>query len=309
MALEKLDFDADGAEEIIVKNPALTAGVRPEQGGAVFMLDYRPAAFCLTNTFTRHKEAYHQKLLQASMGQGQGGQPASIHDIVRVKEEGLANHLIYDQHTRWLYQERLLRKQTGMEAYRKGEYTQLGDFIDKPWHLAEAKESGGVVTIRLERKGIFHADGQAQPLLIAKTFRINGSDPAIKTSYQILNASLAPVSFLLAVEFNMTMLAADADDRYWTGGAASGKVRLKQTLADEAVSWVGMRDDWAGFSVRVESALPFAAWRYPVETVSQSESGFERTYQGSCLVAVREVDLAPGAEDEFNLDLIMKAER
>jgi alpha-amylase len=35
-------------------------------------------------------------------------------------------------------------------------------------------------------------------------------------------------------------------------------------------------------------------WFVPIETVSQSEEGFERTYQGSCILASFPVHLKPG---------------
>jgi hypothetical protein len=37
------------------------------------------------------------------------------------------------------------------------------------------------------------------------------------------------------------------------------------------------------------------AWYAPIETVSNSEAGFERVYQGSALLLSWPVDLAPGA--------------
>jgi len=310
IAVERLDFDTDGREDVVIKNPLITTGVTPGRGGAVFMLDYRPAAFCLTNTFTRRKEAYHDKIIRAaSEPVGESGQPTSIHDIVRFKEEGLIHHLIYDRYPRANYQDSLLRADTSMDAYRRGDYQQLGDFIDKPWTLQEMSEGEGIIGVRLERKGIFNDEGEARPLLISKTFGMNQNEAALQAEYRIENKSQARVKFKFAVEFNMTMLAADADDRYWIGGAAIQKPRLKETLADTGAVWVGMRDDWAGFSVRINSRTHFDAWRYPVETVSQSESGFERTYQGSCIVILKDVDLPVGGALEFNADIAMVGER
>ena len=36
-------------------------------------------------------------------------------------------------------------------------------------------------------------------------------------------------------------------------------------------------------------------WISPIESVSNSESGFELVYQGSCVLLHRQVELAPGA--------------
>ncbi len=40
---------------------------------------------------------------------------------------------------------------------------------------------------------------------------------------------------------------------------------------------------------------PADAWWYPIDTISNSESGFERVYQGSSLLLSWPIDVAPGA--------------
>ena len=58
-------------------------------------------------------------------------------------------------------------------------------------------------------------------------------------------------------------------------------------------------NDYEG--VRIEANLEPAArltW-YPVETVSNSEGGFERVYQGSSVLFRWPVSLAPGAAATF----------
>lgn len=59
---------------------------------------------------------------------------------------------------------------------------------------------------------------------------------------------------------------------------------------------IGQGNDWLG--VRVDSVpTPAAdAWWAPIETVSNSEDGFERVYQGSSLLFSWPLDLAPGDE-------------
>jgi hypothetical protein len=43
-------------------------------------------------------------------------------------------------------------------------------------------------------------------------------------------------------------------------------------------------NDWDKFLVRVSAEPATAMWRHPLETASQSEGGFERTYQGSVIL-------------------------
>jgi hypothetical protein len=48
---------------------------------------------------------------------------------------------------------------------------------------------------------------------------------------------------------------------------------------------------------------PASLIRFPIETVSQSESGIERTYQGSVMLALFKV-----VEDEVELSISLKVE-
>jgi alpha-amylase len=89
------------------------------------------------------------------------------------------------------------------------------------------------------------------------------------------------------------MLAVDAVDRYWIGGNVKGRPRLKEVIEDKEVDMVGMRDDWSGMIVKVRADKAFASWRFPVETVSQSEFGIERTYQGSCIALLFDINFNP----------------
>jgi hypothetical protein len=60
------------------------------------------------------------------------------------------------------------------------------------------------------------------------------------------------------------------------------------------VSALAQGNDWLGVAIeaRVEPAMD--AWWAPIETVSNSEDGFERAYQGSALLLSTVVELEPG---------------
>ena len=55
-----------------------------------------------------------------------------------------------------------------------------------------------------------------------------------------------------------------------------------------------MVDEWLGGEVALSFTAPAEVAWAPVETVSLSESGFERIYQGSALLVAWPVRLAPG---------------
>ena len=55
-------------------------------------------------------------------------------------------------------------------------------------------------------------------------------------------------------------------------------------------------DEWQGISVTLSAPGAREFWISPIETVSESEDGFERIYQGSQIIAVWPTELASGEE-------------
>src|SRR5881392_509290 len=94
--VEMLDYDADGANELLFTSPEFQALLKPSDGGTIAALDFRPAAATLVNSILRRPEAYHTRLREAP-GKPATGAVASIHEQTRVKEPGLERFLRYDR--------------------------------------------------------------------------------------------------------------------------------------------------------------------------------------------------------------------
>jgi hypothetical protein len=60
------------------------------------------------------------------------------------------------------------------------------------------------------------------------------------------------------------------------------------------VQTLGQGNSWLGLEVATAISPAADAWHAPIETVSNSEAGFERVYQGSALLLSWVVRLAPG---------------
>lgn len=61
-----------------------------------------------------------------------------------------------------------------------------------------------------------------------------------------------------------------------------------------AVTALAQGNDYVGISLATTVSEPAEAWWAPVETISNSESGFERVYQGAGLLLSWPLSLAPG---------------
>jgi len=49
-------------------------------------------------------------------------------------------------------------------------------------------------------------------------------------------------------------------------------------------------DEWQRVRISLDTDPPARWWIVPVETISQSETGFERVYQGSAILAVWRIE-------------------
>jgi alpha-amylase len=57
------------------------------------------------------------------------------------------------------------------------------------------------------------------------------------------------------------------------------------------------------FTVALDFPEPTCIWRYPVFTISDSESGMERIYQSSVVVPSWTISLEPSAKTSFNFKI------
>ena len=70
-----------------------------------------------------------------------------------------------------------------------------------------------------------------------------------------------------------------ADDRYFHDPENNRLGQLGSRLDLTDVRGLGLIDEWLGLGVQMETSRPTHFWTYPVETVSQSEGGFELVHQ------------------------------
>src|SRR5581483_2355827 len=114
-------------------------------------------------------------------------------------------------------------------------------------------------------------------ITIEKTITLDGS--VLAAHWRIEGEG----SLFFAPEVCLTLLAGDAPDRYYR---VAGKELQDRRLASrgESDGPLELVNDWDKFLVRVSAEPATTLWRHPLETASQSEGGFERTYQGSVIL-------------------------
>ena len=303
--LEKVDFNGDGDEEVILKNPE---GVLlfSSRGGALLELDDRAKAFNILGTLARRKEGYHQKLME-SREQAAGDETSptktkTIHEIFDSKEKSLDQYLHFDRYRKASFLDHFISESTDLESFRRCQYQEEGDFIQRPYDI-EARRKEKYQEILFSCRGKVGKDGKGDPVNLGKTFSVSPSQRGVKAAYQITyGGEKRKTNF--GIEFNINLLAGDAPDRYYDiRGHRLEDRRLASIGELEDVSEVQLVDEWVGMKVVLKTDRNCNLWRFPVETVSLSESGFERIFQGSCLLLYWPLDLEPEREFQVSLDL------
>jgi hypothetical protein len=297
------DVDADLQNEVILQNLEAAVYIKPDIGGGVFELDYRPKRFNLLNVLGRRAEGYHERLLEAARKKGQGGgAPVSIHDLNAVKSEGLEELLRYDRHPRLAFVDHFFAAGTTLQALTRSEYGEDGDFAGAAYEVVDHSASSAGAKVQLRRKG--RVSGRA--VTVDKTLTLEGA--RLTATYRI-TAEGAPAPLTFASESSLTLLAGDAPDRYYrVAGRDFSKDERKLASTGElpAGTALEMVNEWDKFLVRLSASPNAILWRHPLETASQSEAGFERTYQASVLLPVwRDVLVGDGQPFECRVAIEM----
>lgn len=289
------DYDADGFKDISLKNGQIGMIIAPRRGGSIWEFNVMPKRYNLLNTLHRQPEGYHGQVARAGDAVKEG---ASIHDQVRSKEKGLDQFLVYDAYTRDSLLDHFLSADETPETLQSGKYYELGDFINEPYE-AEVKAGSETQTVTLRRIGSI-VDNQVK---IEKTILLLRDEDGFQISYKIENMSEIPLNILFAPEFNFALLSGSSKDRYYQDDGGLDHELLNSSGISKGIQRFSILNEADRFAMHFKFKELAEVWRYPVETVSQSEEGFERVYQSSCILPVFRLSAAPkkAFETEFNL--------
>lgn len=286
VAVETSDFDGDGREEILLSGPGMNLYLAPAQGATLFEWDLRGKGYNLLDTLSRRPESYHAKVA-ARHGTSASGK--SIHETMTAKEEGLDRLLAYDDCRRSALVSRLLAANASLSDMVAGR--PCGTLLDGAWTSAVRREPG-TVSLDLERR----QDG----VRYRKHLTWDGGG-AFSVEFTYANEAATAASLRPAVEFNLGLLSCGpgrscrSDDRRLEDGT------LGAPREDRSLRHLAVVDEHRRTAVDFAWDGPMDLWRYPVETVSQSEAGFERNYQCSCFLWHTRLALAAGESRTLTL--------
>lgn len=329
-----IDVDLDGAPDVRLRSPLLMALVAPARGGSVWALDHLPTGAALLDSLRRRREPEHAHLEQAS-GVAPAATAAgatTIHGQYRLKEPGLERLVVTDPLPRDSLIDHFLATGFRWEDLRDLRTMECGDFATASYSLVPLQcDSARARLFRMGRVANYRVSLAKEIALepdigalrawycISVLNRMSGMEG--------LGPSLDEVRF--APELTINLLGGHAPEYYVlidgvrprAGALGEGGTHLgatSMTLVD-TIRALNVRVCWdAGVSrfegdPQMRSATPLSTalgatrplpglpvtpvlHRHGVHTVSLSEDGFEKVFQGTAVWPTWPLSLRPGQE-------------
>ena len=295
------DFDADGQPELCLENRVFGMIARPADGATISSLRFKPAGVELINSLMRRPEAYHDLVRrQFTVKQAPHEGPAFIHDQVWSKEANLAALLRYDQYARHAFRSILFPASKTFQDFaeltlQENQSLAAGSWkLDEPW---DGTDEWGFRQVSCLQTGNLRTGYDA-----TKRFRVraNGSQLVIEclSRFSILPPASAAPRMAFGLELVLNLLARNSPDRYFEAGKERHPLEFKGEIDSSSLTVV---DEWQRVKIQLNGEPAIRWWIAPIETISRSESGFERIYQGSTVMAVWNPEPLSGRFPDHNL--------
>ncbi len=280
------DFWNEGSEQILMRSKEQSLIIVPGHGGMISEIGIYNKSFNILNCVQRKYEAYHDLLHDIDDNIEDDGEAKSIHDRVIVKEKGLKNYLVFDSSRRYSFKEIILEEIPGPEDLMSGKADVLDcGLLEYNSHIG--MEKGGVV-INLSRV----IDYKDSDISINKKFIISNNSAGLEASYSV--SGLA--NLFLGIELNINLLGGHDDNRFYEIEGLGVDERYLDSIGScSNISQFALVNKFDNFKIVITFSKGVTLLRYPVFTVSQSDSGFEKNFQGSSLLLIQK--LAEGVND------------
>lgn len=308
------DYDLDGQAEFLIEGDAADFYLDPERGGGLYEWDLRQPPYNIASSLARRPEVYHRALEEAlarpegvTEESGHGDQPRNIHDGVRFRSPEARVRPVYDPGLKACLLDHFLPPDATAGAFAAGQCPELGDFTTGRYECVPDGDSvgtpgSGSLRPALWRDGTVRTASGDCPVRVEKALVLRPSqNSGLSITYNIINIGQAPLEALFASEWNLNLLGGGRNPAAYLSAPGIEEERLDATGDLGEVAWVALGNRGLGVHLRLELESPARVWRAPLETLSNSEGGIEKTYQATTLMVVQPLRLAPGESQELRL--------
>jgi len=262
--VETLDYDGDGASELLFTSTEYQGLVKPSDGGTLAVLDFRPTGSTLINSILRRPEAYHARLRE--IAQNPSGAVSSIHEQTRVKEPGLERYLRYDRWPRHTFRLLLFDPSRSQADYENIQLQEDPGFAGGEFRISRTTERE-VELVREAPLALHGKDDFGPRLSISKLFSFGSAPRGCEVACEVKIALPAVLDRTLAVgiESVLNFLAPIEPDRFFQTPSGPQNLRFSGSLPGPTLR---VEDGWQRIRVALHAPGAEQFWISPIETVS-----------------------------------------
>jgi hypothetical protein len=262
----RLDYDLDGREELFLRGETFNLLLKPSFGGSLVELDDLPWARNLSNVLSRRPETYHFGR------ESEGGEGRSIHEIAKKLPARAKDLMRYDWHPRHSLLDHFIHPDSTEQDFRRTNYGEQGDFVNQPYTASVQS-----LSVVLERKGGVWVEGDRVPVAIRKT--VEPGAGLLRVAWEVENLGPRSIPLRFGSEWNI--------------------LAFPQEVEFHRRGWVKL----FGGRLSFEPQDPGELWTLPLETLSQSEEGFDIIHQGYSFMPVWSLTLGAGQTERITIIL------
>ncbi len=269
--VECADMDMNGYEEVKWLGKDVLLRFDSRYGGQLIEFCDRKNLFNFQNVLTRRKEAYHEKLFENAADRVETRSEeegiSTIHNAAHSIDETVREALVYDWYIKNSFIDHISDHSLDFDTFRKCSFKEFSDFANQPFET-EIKD----YSVIFKREGGIYDYRKFDTLLKKKyDFKDNGFDFSIDIE------SDSPHIYEYGIEMNLHF--ANLDDLLFEnkpfGACTCHEIRSFE-----------IEDRYTDRVLRFEMDHFFSLISTQLQTVSQSEEGFELMVQGMSLIVV-----------------------
>jgi alpha-amylase len=268
--LLKDDIDRDGFQEILIRKSGRYV-VFSQIGGGLVEYSLASAGINLTDTMRRQKEYYHEKIKKQAE-EGDTGETKTIHERLEIKDRSVLKAMFFDENRRVSFVEHLFNEDIDINDIIRSDYNDKYDLADS---LYEFDTRGNDEIIATGRSGSGSDDFK-----VHKTFKVKRDGISVHYNFD------GDTEGIVAIEVNLTFLGSPFSEIV---------VNKKKRHVKNKGKYANLKnfqviDNNKSLMVTFSFGKKIDLWHYPVETVSLSEEGAEKVFQGVCLLFILKGD-------------------
>ncbi len=265
--IEVSDINFDGYDEVKVVSKSLISIFSEKLGGQMIEFDIRDKSFNLQNTLTRYKESYHDKILSPKeVGHREVEGIDTIHSIKVNDLDKYRVILKNDWYIKNSFIDHITDESFNIHNFENCNFREYSDFANQVFKLLKVNEN----VIEFERNGGVYTD-KKYDMKLNKKFKVIDNFIEFEISLKSQTKFIENFFYLLEFNFHFPMLE---------------NIKINSKYITENLNFktktLIIEDNYLNKKILFEFESEAEILIYKVNSVSQSESGFDITNQAIC---------------------------